>query len=126
MSQSIFESMGFYGISLWKKEDSRKFTEQEIASIEEAIIAKGEFSKALRLRITKLGEDGTPVTGYVYISLDTATKASIGDIIDPKDVELVSLKYVGSDEERKGKHILRARIVQSEPKEPTFDNPFGL
>ena len=106
--------------SEWQEVSKRKLEEAECSSIEKAFVVASKWGKSVCFMI--------PGKGKAFIPLEPIANVSLGDDIDVRTIELVSLKYIGTNIEHAKESIIRVRI----PEEDTvidansFDNPFGL
>lgn len=117
MSTGILDALKSYD-SEWVPTQTRKFSQAEVEAILACIVVASKWGKSVCFSV---------VGGKKYIPLEPIASVNIGDSLDPSKMEIVSLKYVGSDpEKRKLKDILRVRIPEPEEAETSFDDPFGL
>lgn len=115
MSTGILDFLPIYQ-GEWTEIQKRSFGPEEIAAIKECTVVSSRWGKSVQF---------TLVNGKKYIPLEPTTTAGIGDTLDPASIEVVSLKYTGTDQERLGKTILRVRVTAPQ-EEVTFDNPLGI
>lgn len=111
----LLDSLFLYQ-SEWTEFQKRTFEAAEIEAIKECIVVSSKWGKSVQF---------TLVNGKKYIPLEPTTTAGVGDILDPGTLEIVSLKYTGTDQSRLGKTILRVRVAAPQ-EEATFDNPLGI
>lgn len=116
----LFDIIKMYK-SDWEEVGKRKFEEAECNAIKEAVIVASKYGRSVCFII--------PGKGKGFVPLEPIAKGEIGDSLNPRDLELVSLKYVGSDETQVKKNIMRIRIPEKDDSQidvVNFDNPFGL
>lgn len=106
--------------SEWQEVNSRKFTENECKQISEAVVVASKYGKSVCLTIIGKGKG--------FIPLEPIARAEIGDKLNPAEIELVNLKYVGDNPTQAKTDILRIRIPEKEEivDVVSFDNPFGI
>ena len=117
--------MGFLDLikiykSEWQEVNSRKFTEAECKAISEAIVVASKYGKSVCFNIIGKGKG--------FVPLEPIARAEIGDKLNLAEIELVNLKYVGSDPLQTKTDIMRIRIPEKEEvvSVVSFDNPFGI
>lgn len=113
----ILDSLKSYD-SEWVETQTRKFSEAEVNAIQACVVVASKWGKSVCFSV---------IGSKKYIPLEPIATVNIGDSLDPSKMEIVSLKYVGSDPDKiKLKEILRVRIPEPEEQEASFDDPFGL
>lgn len=90
----------------WKEVSKRKFKEIECAHISEAVVVPSKYGKSVCFNI--IGK------GKAFIPLDPIARAEIGDKLNPAEIELVSLKYVGDNPIQAKTDIMRIRIPEKD------------
>lgn len=106
--------------SEWQEVNSRKFTESECKQISEAVVVASKYGKSVCFTIIGKGKG--------FVPLEPIARAEIGDKLNPAEIELVNLKYVGSDPTQAKTNIMRIRIPEKDEVVDvvSFDNPFGI
>ena len=106
--------------SEWEEVNVRKFDSKECQAISEATVVASKYGKSVCFVI--------PGKGKGFIPLEPIARAEIGDKLDPRDLELVNLKYIGDDPTQVKTDIMRVRIPEKEEIISTidFNNPFGV
>ncbi len=106
--------------SEWQEVAARKFNKRECEQISEAIVVASKYGKSVCFTIIGKGKG--------FVPLEPIARAEIGDKLNPAELELVNLKYVGDDPLQTKTDILRIRIPEKEEvvSVVSFDNPFGL
>lgn len=113
----LFDTLKLYATE-WRETNSRKFTPEECAKVLSCQVTNSNWGKSVMF---------TFVEGKRYIPLEPTCNVNAGEVLDVKNIELVSLIYEGTDITRKDKTILRIRVNPSDNAEVvSFDNPFGL
>lgn len=104
----------------WEEVSKRRFEESECNAISEATVVASKYGKSVCFNIIGKGKG--------FIPLEPLAKAEIGDKLNPAELELVNLKYVGDNAEQAKKYIMRIRIPEKEETVEVvdFNNPFGL
>lgn len=106
--------------SEWQEVNCRSFEEAECQKISEARVVASKYGKSVCLTIIGKGKG--------FIPLEPIANVEIGDILDPKELQLVNLKYVGDNLQQVKKDILRIRVPEKNESVDivSFDNPFGI
>lgn len=92
---NFFLSLRVYA-GQWNEKDVRSFTPEEIDSVEKAEVVESNFGLSVCL-FMKTG-------GKSYVPLDRDSTKSIGDTVDLKAAQLVTLQKAGEED------IYRVRI----------------
>lgn len=92
---NIFASLKVYA-GKWCEKESRKFTTEEISTINIAIVVPSQYGNSVQF----MRRDG----GMSFIPLDQNSALSVGDMIDLTKAELVTLEKQGEAD------IYRVRI----------------
>lgn len=114
---SIFDLVKLYP-SEWKETAKRKFTPEECDAVQACTVVPSKYGKSVCFVLAK---------GKSFIPLEPSAIVSIGDNLDMHKLEIVSLNYVGTDEDQTVTRILRIRVPNETPAAAvSFDNPFGV
>lgn len=113
---SIFDIVKLYA-SEWTEVNSRKFTPEECKAVQGASVVASQFGKSVCFLF---------VNGKRYIPLEPTSDVAIGTTLAVDKLEIVALKYTGTNSQQRVKDILRIRIKEEESPTCTFENPFGL
>ena len=116
MAASIFDLVKLYA-SEWTEVNHRKFTPDECKAVQGASVVPSQYGKSVCFLF---------VNGKRYIPLEPTADVAVGDTLAVEKLEIVALKYTGTNTNQKVTDILRIRIVKDEPAVATFDNPFGI
>lgn len=112
----LLDALHLYN-SEWTEIQSRKFSDAEVKAISSCTVVSSKWGRSVCFAV---------VGGKKYIPLEPNSDAAIGDNLDPAKLEIVQLKYTGSDPERQNKEIYRVRTSSDNAEEINFDNPFGI
>jgi hypothetical protein len=113
---SIFDLVKLYA-SEWTEVNSRKFTPEECKAVQGCSVVASQYGKSVCFMF---------VNGKRYIPLEPTADVAIGDTLAVDKLEIVALKYSGTNTAQKVTDILRIRVTKDEAPAATFDNPFGL
>jgi len=104
----------------WQEVAVRKFNKREVEQISEAVVVASKYGKSVCFVI--------PSKGKGFIPLEPIARVEIGDHLKVSELELVNLKYVGTDPIQVKTDIMRVRIPEEEEiiDAVSFDDPFGL
>lgn len=113
----VFDAIKLYA-SEWEETGCRKFSPEECGKVINCMVANSKWGKSVMFVFPE---------GKRYIPLEPTANVNAGDALDVTRIELVSLKYIGTDITRKDKVVLRVRVNPADFGEVvSFDNPFGL
>jgi len=106
--------------SEWQEVAARKFNQRECEQISEAIVVPSKYGKSVCFDI--IGKS------KAFIPLEPIARAEIGDRLNPTEIELVNIKYVGDNPTQAKTDILRIRVPEKEEiiDAVSFENPFGV
>lgn len=113
---NLFDLIKLYA-SEWTEVNSRKFTEAECKAVQGATVVASQFGKSVCFLF---------VNGKRYIPLEPTADVAIGDTLAVEKLQVVALKYSGTNTQQKVTEILRIRVEKDEIPASTFDNPFGI
>lgn len=113
---NIFDLVKLYA-SEWTEVNSRKFTPEECKAVQGCSVVASQYGKSVCFMF---------VNGKRYIPLEPTADVAIGDTLAVDKLEIVALKYSGTNAAQKVTDILRIRVTKEEAPVATFDNPFGL
>lgn len=112
----IFDSVKLYN-SEWTEVNSRKFTSEECAAVQGVSVVASQYGKSACFMFTN---------GKRFIPFEPTADVIIGDVLDIKDLVIVALHYIGTNQNQKATDVLRIRVAKAEQSAVTFDNPFGI
>lgn len=112
----IFDIVKLYA-SEWTEVNHRKFSPEECKEVQGASVVASQFGKSVCFLFAN---------GKRYIPLEPTADVAVGDMLAVDKLQLVALKYSGTNTNQKVTDILRIRVEKDEPSAATFDNPFGL
>lgn len=92
---NVFSGLDIYGAK-WNVVESRNFTQEEIASVSNAVIVASEFGNSVCFHMVS--------GGNTYIPLSNTTQGSVGDTVDMASVKLLKLQREGD------KDIMRVEL----------------
>lgn len=115
----LFDVIKIYK-SEWQEVSKRKFDAKECEAISEAVVVASKYGKSVCFTIVGKGKG--------FVPLEPVAKVEIGDKLNPAELELVNLKYVGDNAEQLKKYIMRIRVPEKEEQLEVvdFNNPFGI
>lgn len=112
----IFDSVRLYN-SEWTEVNSRKFTPEECAAVQNVTVVASQYGKSACFVFTN---------GKRFIPLEPTADVCLGDVLDIRTLQVVALKYTGTNDQQKTRDVLRIRVIKERQPEVTFDNPFGI
>ena len=83
---NLFSSLKVYG-GKWAEKASRKFTQDELALVTKAQVVESQYGNSCCFFMT----NGTTM----YVPMSTDAKSEVGDIVDLKKAEIVTLEKAG-------------------------------
>lgn len=106
----------------WEEVQVREFSASECDAITSCKVIAGDYGKRVCFTVVVKGETKT-----AYMSLEPVANVAVGDNLDPHNLSMVFLKYIGNNPGQKKLTDIKIRVntpIQKE--EASFDNPFGL
>ena len=115
----LFDLIRIYK-SEWTEVAARKFDEKECSLISEAVVVASKYGKSVCFTI--------PGKGKGFVPLEPVAKVEIGDKLNPAEIELVNLKYTGTDPLQTKTNIMRIRVPEKNDQMEVidFNNPFNV
>lgn len=86
MSLNLFSNLKVYG-GKWSEKSSRKFTEEELALVDKAQVIESQYGSSCCFFM----KNGTTM----YIPMSNDAKSEVGDFIDLKSADIVTLEKQG-------------------------------
>lgn len=83
---NLFSNLRVYG-GKWAEKSSRKFTQDELALVTKAQVVESQYGNSCCFFMA----NGTTM----YVPMSNDAKSEVGDIIDLKEAEIVTLEKVG-------------------------------
>lgn len=83
---NLFSNLRVYG-GKWAVKSSRKFTQDELALVTKAQVVESQYGNSCCFFMA----NGTTM----YVPMSNDAKSEVGDIIDLKEAEIVTLEKVG-------------------------------
>lgn len=83
MSINIFKTMTVYAAK-WSIKDQRQFTEEEISSVDEAVVVSSTYGNSVCF-FMKSG-------GQTYIPLDINSTVGVGEVVDLTKATIITLE----------------------------------
>lgn len=83
---NLFSNLRVYG-GKWSEKSSRKFTQEELALVTKAQVVESQYGNSCCF----LMANGTTM----YVPMSNDAKSEVGDIIDLKEAEIVTLEKSG-------------------------------
>jgi len=118
---SLFDFLNFKEKN-WEEVEVRDFSQAECEAIQSVKVVAGDYSKRACFTIVVKG-----VTKTAHMSIEPIADVAIGQVLDPHDLSMVFLKYIGTDPNQKKREDIKIRVNKPTEKEQvSFDNPFGL
>ena len=88
-SMNIFDSLTKYA-EKWQVKASRKFTADEIAAVESAVVVDSQYGNSVRFYMTGGGQ--------TFIPLSNSSTKGIGEVVDLQSVTLLTLSKPGESD----------------------------
>jgi len=124
---NYFEEVAQTYQPMWVEKSSRKFTEAEIALINECVVTQGNFDRSVLFTLKNGKKTWTPIEKSSVVKY--ADEMNVGDSLDIRRMILVELDYTGTDPKYKVRKTFKIRYTpakESASEIVSFDNPFGV
>lgn len=86
---NLFSSLKVYG-GKWAEKSSRKFTQDELALVTKAQVVESQYGNSCCFFMA----NGTTM----YVPMSNDAKSEVGDIVDLKEAEIVTLEKTGAED----------------------------
>lgn len=83
---NLFSSLKVYG-GKWAEKSSRKFTEEELALVTKAQVVESQYGNSCCFFMAN--------GSTMYVPMSNDAKSEVGDIIDLKEAEIITLEKSG-------------------------------